>query len=101
MALPPRSLRLEGNSTAAVVECTNPRFETALEIPDANFITMNMLVKLNGVTGEFGDKVTFGRNATSAEKQAAVRLRLNAVLTSIETGNTLNNANIQIIGLPI
>ena len=39
--------------------------------------------------------------ATQAEKQAAVRNRLNAILTTYEIGVTLNNANIQIVGLPV
>lgn len=93
--------RLGGVSTAAIVTCSAPRFENAASVPDANFVSMDIAVLFNGVTGEITDKVTFGRNATSTEKQAAVRLRLNAVLESVEIGVTLNNANIQISGLPI
>ena len=101
MALAPRALRLEGVSTAAIVTCTNPRFEDAAGVPSADFISMDIAMLFNGVTGELGDKVTFSRNATNTEKQAAVRLRLNAILTTFEIGVTLNNANIQISGLPI
>jgi hypothetical protein len=95
------NLRLETPTNAAVVTCTNPRFENNVGIEDADLITMDMAIKFNGVTGELGDIVTFARNATNAEKQAAVRLRLNDLLASVEGGIRLNNANIQISGLPI
>ncbi len=97
----PTALRILTPSTAAVVTCSYPRFENAAGQEDAGFITMDIAMLFNGITGELGDKVTFDRNATNAEKQAAVRNRLNAILTTYEIGVTLNNANIQIVGLPI
>jgi hypothetical protein len=97
----PIQARISTPSTAAIVTCVNPRFENSAGVEDAGFVTMDMQMKFNGVTDELGDKVTFDRNATNAEKQAAVRNRLNAILTTYEVGVTLNNANIQIVGLPV
>ena len=88
-------------STAAIVTLTNPRFENAAGVEAAGFVSMDMAMKFNGVTDELGDKVTFDRNASSAEKQTAVRNRLNAILRTYEIGVTLNNANIQIVGMPV
>ena len=93
--------RISTPSTAAIVTLSNPRFENAAGVENAGFISMDMAMKFNGVTDELGDRVTFDRNATQAEKQAAVRNRLNAILTTYEIGVTLNNANIQIVGLPV
>lgn len=93
--------RISTPSTAAIVTLNNPRFENSVGVEDANFVTMDMAMKFNGVTDELGDRVTFARNATQAEKQAAVRTKLNAILTTYEIGVTLNNANIQIVGLPV
>ncbi len=88
-------------STAAVVTLTNPRFTDAAGVDDPDSISMDMAMKFNGITGELGDNVTFARNATQTEKQAAIRNRLNGILTTYEIGVTLNNANIQIVGLPV
>ena len=88
-------------STAAIVTLSNPRFANAAGADDANFVSMDMAMKFNGVTDELGENVTFARNATQLEKQAAVRAKLNATLTNYEIGVTLNNANIQIVGLPV
>lgn len=101
MALTPRAARLAGNSTAAIVECTDARFVDAAGILNADTITTDIRMRFNGSVEELADRVTFARNATNAEKQAAVRNRLNAILTTYELGNTLNNANIQIVGLPV
>jgi len=92
---------IQSASTAAVVTLTNPRFANDLGGDDPDKISMDMAMKFNGITGELGDNVTFDRNATNAEKQAAVRSRLNAILTTYEIGVTLNNANIQIVGMPV
>lgn len=97
----PITAKISTPSTAAIVTLTNPRFENAAGVEDANSVTLDMTMKFNGVTDELGDKVTFARNATQLEKQAAVRNRLNAILTTYEIGATLNNANIQIVGLPV
>lgn len=97
----PPNAKIATQSTAAIVTLTNPRFENSAGIEDAGYVTMDMTMKFNGVTDELGDKATFDRNASSAEKQAAVRNRLNAILRTYEIGVTLNNANIQIVGLPV
>ena len=96
-----RAQRLVGASTGAIVTCYSPVFENAAGEPDANSIAMSMDMKFNGDVSELSDRVTFDRNASSAEKQAAVRNRLNAILKTYEIGVTLNNANIQIVGMPV
>lgn len=93
--------RISTPSTAAIVTLTNPRFENGSGAEDVNFVTMDMAMKFNGITNELGDRVSFARNATQLEKQAAVRAKLNSILTTYEVGVTLNNANIQIVGLPV
>lgn len=93
--------RISTPSTAAIVTLSNPRFENAAGVENAGFISMDMAMKFNGVTDELGDRVTFDRNATSTAKNTAIRARVNAVLTTYEIGVTLNNANIQIVGLPV
>jgi hypothetical protein len=101
MARDPITMAITTPTTAAVVTCGNPRFENSVGIEDPELVTMDMAIKFNGITGELGDAVTFARNATQTEKQAAVRLRLNDLLASVEGGIRLNNANIQISGLPV
>ena len=96
-----RASRIITPTTAAIVDCKNPRFWNAQQQEDANTVFMDMTIQFNGISGEMGDYVTFDRNATNAEKQAAVRNRVNALIGSVEVGVSLNNANIQIIGLPI
>lgn len=90
-----------GATTAATAECYNPRFENTAGQPDGELITMSMNLRFNGVTNELGDAVTFSRNATSNEKQAAVRTRINQLMNDLEPGVVLSNANIQISGLPV
>lgn len=97
----PPNAKIATQSTAAIVTLTNPRFENSAGVEDAGFVTMDMQMLFNGAVGELGDKATFARNASSAEKQAAVRNRLNAILRTYEIGVTLNNANIQIVGMPV
>lgn len=88
-------------TTAAIVTLSEPRFEDAAGMEAVDQITMSAAMKFNGTTGELGDSVTFARNATQAVKQAAVRARVNALIGAFEPGVTLNNANIQITGLPV
>ena len=88
-------------TTAAIVTLVEPRFENAAGVEDPDFITMYMQMKLNGVTAELGDSVTFARNATQLQKNTAIRAKVNALIASYEPGVTLNNANIQIVGLPV
>lgn len=95
------ALRLDTPTTACVVILTDPRFEDANSIENADFITMNMALKFNGITAELGDKVSFPRNATTTTKNAAIRARVNQLIAEFEPGVTLNNANIQIVGLPV
>ena len=97
----PTTQKLETPSTAAIVILVNPRFEDVNGIENADFITMDMQIKFNGVTVELGDKVTFARNATQTVKNTAIRTRVNAIIGDFESGVVLNNANIQIVGLPI
>lgn len=99
MAIRPR--RIDSPTTAAVVQLTNPRFEDADGAGDQDSITMDMLVTFNGVADNFTGTITFARNATTAVKNAAVRTQVNAFLAGLEAGGSLNNANIQIVGLPV
>lgn len=88
-------------STAAIVILSNPRFQDDLSVDNPEFISMDMFVKFNGLIGELGDTVTFARNATQTVKNTAIRAKVNTILVAFEPGITLNNANIQIVGLPI
>lgn len=88
-------------TTAAIVVLVNPRFEDAVGAEDPDTITMDMVIRFNGTAAESGDAVTFARNATTTVKNAAVRTRINALIGTLEQGVSLNNANIQISGLPV
>lgn len=99
MALQP--LRIESPTTACVVEVSNPRFADAAGVENADTITMDMFVLFNGIADNSFDTVTFARNATTATKNAAIRAKVNQVLRDIEGSAPLNNANIQIVGLPV
>ena len=99
MALQP--LRIETPTTACVVEVSNPRFINAAGVDDADTITMDLFVLFNGIADNYYDTVSFARNATTAVKNAAIRAKVNQVLRDIEGSAPLNNANIQIVGLPV
>ena len=90
-------------TTAAIVTCSNPRFQNDVSVEDPEQISMSLDIKFNGTTGELGDPVTFSRNATQSAKQAAVRQKVNDLLLIAEPTlpGPLSNANIQIIGLPV
>lgn len=88
-------------TTAAAVECVGMVFENALQVPDKEFVSMICTFTFNGFADTVIDRVTFARNATTANKNTAVRLRANDLLDDSEPGNTLTNANIQVSGLPI
>jgi hypothetical protein len=94
-------VRIESATTAAAVECKDMVFENAVQVPDKEFVSMSCTFTFNGFADTVGDRVTFARNATTNTKQNAVKDRANALLGSFEPGNTLNNANIQVAGLPI
>ena len=91
-------------TTGAHVECKFESYSDAAGLEDMDSMSMTIGISYNGHAGEQGvltDRATFSRNANASEKQAAVRLRVNQVLDGREPGRTLNNANIQISGLPI
>lgn len=88
-------------STACVATLFNPKFEDVNYVPTQDTIAMDMALRFNGIADELVDRVTFARNATQTVKNAAVRARVNEILQSYEPGVTLNNANIQIVGLPV
>ena len=96
------ALNFETATTAAIVECSNFQFFDANTNYDSEFIGWQCLVKFNGTTGETGGWVSVARNASTAQKQTAVRNLVNSLLAVTEpaVGN-LNNANIQITGLPV
>ena len=93
--------RISTPTTACIVTLREPRFENAAGAEDPNTITMYMDVKFNGLVGELGYNVSFARNATAAVKNAAVRAAVNEILLGNEGTAALNNANIQIVGLPV
>lgn len=88
-------------TTAAIVVCSEPKFENALQIEDPDQLSLSIVITFNGISPGVGERVVFPRNATQSEKQAAVRTMVNALLQTNEPGLSLNNANIQIIGLPV
>lgn len=88
-------------TTAAIVTCTEPKFENVLQIEDPDLVSLFIVVLFNGISPAVGDRVVFPRNATQSVKQAAVRDMVNALLQTNEPGLSLTNANIQIMGLPV
>jgi hypothetical protein len=92
---------IELPSTAAAVNCTAPVFQNAIGEPDQDFLTYQISAVYNGISGELTGSASFARNALLAGKQAAVRLAVNAMMQEFEPGNSLNNANIQVSGLPV
>lgn len=89
------------SSTAAIVSLSNPRFEDSTGTENSEFITMDITMKFNGITGELGDTITFARNATITVKNSTIRSKVNSLISTFEPGVTLNNANIQLVGLPV
>jgi hypothetical protein len=88
-------------TTAAIVVCSEPKFANAAENEDPESVSIVIAATYNGTTSPLGERVVFSRNATQSEKQTAVRNKVNAMLHAYEPEVTLNNANIQIIGLPV
>lgn len=88
-------------TTACICHVTNPRFTDANGNETAELITMTVDAIFNGLAGSAGQNVSFAVNATSAQKQAAVRAIVNQLLQDTEPTVTLPNARIQIIGLPV
>lgn len=96
-----RALLIDQTTTAAIVTLSNGRFADISGFEDPDVITMDMMVAYNGRASTIGDAVSFSRNATTATKNAAIRSKVNELLASIEGAGPLNNANIQIVGLPV
>ena len=68
---------------------------------DADNFTMDFLMLFNGLADNFSGEITFARNASVASKTTQVRQLVNATLQGLEPGaSSLNNANIQIAGMP-
>lgn len=88
-------------TTACICSVTNPRFEDSTTQKTPDFITMDVNAVFNGLSGAPGQSVTFARTATSAQKQAAVRLVVNQLVKDLEPNVTLSNAAIQTVGMPV
>lgn len=87
-------------TTAAIVQCSSWTFADLNGVPESETIGTDILIKFNGFAGETGSRIVVARNATLAQKQAAIRLRVNSLLNDLEPGNSLTNANIQIENIP-
>lgn len=90
-----RNERIELTTTAAIVTLSNGAFV------DQDTIEMDVTVIFNGFADNYTGTVTFVRNATTAQKNAAIRNLVNDQLVGIEGAARLSNANIQIVGLPV
>ncbi len=69
---------------------------------DPDSITRFASFFFNGQTASagYGTNVTYARNATEAQQQTAVRNKANELLAQFDPASgTLNNNNIQIVGL--
>lgn len=86
---------IETPSTACLVDLKNMRFQ------DADNFVMEYDMQFNGLADNYTDSITFPRNSSEAAKSAQVRQRVNAILADREPGaSNINNANIQIRGMP-
>lgn len=90
-----RANRIEATTTAAIVTLSNGTFV------DQDTIEMDLVVIFNGFADNYTGTVTFARNATTAQKNTAIRNLINDLLVNIEGTAKLSNANIQIVGLPV
>ena len=96
MAKAERVERIETGATACLVELRNMRFD------DAENFSMDFTMLFNGLADNYSGTVAFARNASTANKTNQVRALVNDTLKGLEPGaSNLNNANIQIIGLPV
>ncbi len=88
-------------STACFVTLANAKFEDVNYVPTQDTIAMEIRIQFNGTADELVDRVVFPRNATLSVKTTAVKNRVNEILASYEPATpALNNANIQISGMP-
>jgi len=92
---------IELPSTAVEVRFSEGRFQTEDGIPHQDFMTYDFDYKFNGFAGENGATVSFARDASLAQIQTAVRLKINSILEQAEPGNSLTNANIKLRGAPV
>lgn len=91
-----RAERIETPATACLVSLSNMQWE------DADNFSMDFLMVFNGLADNYGGQISFARNASQANKTTQVRQLVNATLKGLEPGaSNLNNANIQIVGLPV
>jgi hypothetical protein len=88
-------------TTACICHVTQPRFADVDSNERTDIITMTVDAIFNGIAGSAGQNVSFPVNATTAQKQAAVRAVVNQLVRDTEPSVTLGNAAIQIIGLPV
>ncbi len=96
MAKAPRVQRIETSATACLVELKNMRFD------DADNFTMDFLMLFNGLADNYAGEITFARNSSTTNKNTQVRQLVNTILQGLEPGAaSINNANIQIAGMPI
>lgn len=86
---------IEAPTTAAIVQLSNPTFT------DQDTIQMDMAVLFNGFSDNYSGTISFARNATTTVKNNAIRAEVNTLVAAIEGAGPLNNANIQIVGLPV
>jgi hypothetical protein len=96
-----RALRINSTTTACMVALSNGRYADAAGFEDPELITMDLFVLFNGIADNANDTVTFPRNASTTVKNTAIRAKVNELLFAIEGVGPLNNANIQIVGLPV
>jgi hypothetical protein len=92
--IPLGALRFTNPTTAALVRCSDWGFTDINGEPESESLGCAIDVRFNGLTEDAGGRVTVSRNATLAQKQTAIRTRVNVMLEG--EGVTLNNANIQI-----
>jgi len=92
---------IELPSTAVEVTFSAGQFANEQGVPDQDFMTYDFDYKFNGFAGENGATVSFARNASLSQIQAAVRTKINAILDITEPGNSLTNANIKLRGAPV
>ncbi len=91
---------LPTETTYAIVNMTERRFENSVGEPDPNFVTATLQVAFNGsLSGTLTGSVTHSVGSTKAQVQTAVRLKVNEFLALAEPGNTLNNTHIILGGL--
>lgn len=91
-----RAERIETPATACLVSLSNMQWE------DADNFSMDFSMVFNGLADNYSGQISFAPNATTTAKNTQVRALVNDTLKGLEPGaSNLNNANIQISGMPI